>query len=97
MVYYAQVYSQEDTSKMPLELANALSHERESVDDPEIRKQALEAIYLISLQVKIPILHILCMHLNDHFIFPFCTVYIWLLDIIFKRNLLCCRSSSVMV
>lgn len=45
-----KVYSQEDTSKMPLELANALSHERESVDDPEIRKQALEAIYLISLQ-----------------------------------------------
>jgi len=48
----AQVYSQEDISKMPLELGNALSHERESVDDPEIRKQALEAIYLISLQVK---------------------------------------------
>lgn len=47
-----QVYSQEDTSKMPLELGNALSHERESVDDPEIRKQALEAIYLIALQVK---------------------------------------------
>lgn len=45
-----KVYSQEDTSKMPLELGNALSHEREPVDDPEIRKQALEAIYLIALQ-----------------------------------------------
>ncbi|ONK75453.1 uncharacterized protein A4U43_C03F17000 [Asparagus officinalis] len=45
-----KVYSQEDTSKMPLELGNALSHDRESVDDPEIRKQALEAIYLISMQ-----------------------------------------------
>lgn len=37
---------------MPLELGNALSHEREPVDDPEIRVQALEAIYLIALQVK---------------------------------------------
>ncbi|KAJ6852113.1 protein HGH1-like protein isoform X2 [Iris pallida] len=45
-----KVYSLEDTSKMPLELGNALSHEREPVDDPEIRKQALEAIYLIALQ-----------------------------------------------
>ncbi|KAG6525364.1 protein HGH1 homolog [Zingiber officinale] len=45
-----KVYSEQDTSKMPHELGNALSHEREPVDDPEIRKQALEAIYLISLQ-----------------------------------------------
>ncbi|XP_010926545.2 uncharacterized protein [Elaeis guineensis] len=45
-----KVYSEEDRSKMPLELGNALSHEREPVNDPEIRKQALEAIYLISLQ-----------------------------------------------
>lgn len=37
---------------MPLELGNALSHEREPVNDPEIRKRALEAIYLISLQVR---------------------------------------------
>ncbi|KAH0452762.1 hypothetical protein IEQ34_017086 [Dendrobium chrysotoxum] len=43
-------YSEQDTAKMPLELANALSHEREPVDDPEIRKQALEALYLIALQ-----------------------------------------------
>ncbi|XP_020575616.1 protein HGH1 homolog [Phalaenopsis equestris] len=43
-------YSEEDTAKMPLELANVLSHEREPVDDPEIRKQALEALYLIALQ-----------------------------------------------
>lgn len=47
----SQVYSQEDTSKMPLEIGNALSHDREPVDDPEIRVQALEAIYLITLQV----------------------------------------------
>ena len=37
---------------MPLELGNVLSHEREPVDDPDIRVQALEAIYLIALQVK---------------------------------------------
>lgn len=36
---------------MPLELGTALSIEREPVSDPEIRIQALEAIYLISLQV----------------------------------------------
>ncbi|RWV78308.1 hypothetical protein GW17_00060740 [Ensete ventricosum] len=45
------VYSEQDISKMPPELGNALSHERETVDDPEIRKQSLEALYLISLQV----------------------------------------------
>ncbi|XP_077250015.1 ARM repeat superfamily protein isoform X2 [Tasmannia lanceolata] len=45
-----KVYSDQDTSKMPLELGSALSHEREPVDDPEIRIQALEAVYLISLQ-----------------------------------------------
>ncbi|CAA6665164.1 unnamed protein product [Spirodela intermedia] len=45
-----KIYSQEDTSKMPLELATPLSIEREAIDDPEIRIQALEAIYLISLQ-----------------------------------------------
>lgn len=47
-----QAYREEDTSKMPLELGNVLSHEREPVDDPDIRVQALEAIYLIALQVK---------------------------------------------
>lgn len=45
-----KVYSEQDTSKMPLELGTVLSIEREPVVDPEIRIQALEAIYLISLQ-----------------------------------------------
>ncbi|KAK6931222.1 Protein HGH1 N-terminal [Dillenia turbinata] len=46
----SKIYSEEDTSKMPLELGTALSIEREAIVDPEIRVQALEAIYLISLQ-----------------------------------------------
>lgn len=37
---------------MPLELGAALAIEREPVDDPEIRIQALEAIHLIALQVN---------------------------------------------
>lgn len=37
---------------MPLELGSALSIEREPVEDPEIRVQLLEAIYLIALQVQ---------------------------------------------
>ncbi|KAL3511133.1 hypothetical protein ACH5RR_030534 [Cinchona calisaya] len=45
-----KIYSEQDTSKMPLELASALSIEREPVADPEIRVQALEAIYLLVLQ-----------------------------------------------
>ncbi|KAI3696407.1 hypothetical protein L1987_79421 [Smallanthus sonchifolius] len=45
-----KVYNEQDTSKMPLELGSALSIEREPVTDPEIRIQALEAIYLITLQ-----------------------------------------------
>ncbi|KAI4314168.1 hypothetical protein L6164_027103 [Bauhinia variegata] len=45
-----KIYNEQDTSKMPLELGTALSIEREPVDDPEIRIQALEAIYLIVLQ-----------------------------------------------
>ncbi|XP_074274575.1 uncharacterized protein LOC141598729 isoform X2 [Silene latifolia] len=45
-----KVYSQEDTSKMPSELASALSIEREPVTDTEVRVQAIEAIYLIVLQ-----------------------------------------------
>jgi hypothetical protein len=48
-----QIYSEEDRLKMPLELANALSHEREAVDDSEIREQALEAIYMIVMQVSL--------------------------------------------
>ncbi|KAG5604122.1 hypothetical protein H5410_025614 [Solanum commersonii] len=48
--FAAWVYSEEDTRKMPLELASALSIEREPVTDPEIRVQALEAIYLLILQ-----------------------------------------------
>jgi hypothetical protein len=46
-----QIYSEEDRSKMPLELSSALSHEREAVEDSEIRQQTLEAIYMIVLQV----------------------------------------------
>ena len=53
LVPSAQIYGEQDTSKMPLELGSALSIERESIKDPEIRVQALEAIYLIVLQVKI--------------------------------------------
>ncbi|KAL5540372.1 hypothetical protein UlMin_045217 [Ulmus minor] len=45
-----KIYREEDTSKMPLELSSVLSIEREAVVDPEIRVQALEAIYLIVLQ-----------------------------------------------
>ena len=46
-----QIYSEEDRSKMPLELSSALSHDREAVEDSEIRQQTLEAIYMIVLQV----------------------------------------------
>lgn len=52
LVASGQVYKEEDTSKIPLELASALRIEREPVDDPEIRIQALESIYLITLQVR---------------------------------------------
>ncbi|KAB1999813.1 hypothetical protein E1A91_D12G189900v1 [Gossypium mustelinum] len=45
-----KIYGEQDTSKMPLELGSALSIDREPVKDPEIRVQALEAIYLIALQ-----------------------------------------------
>ncbi|KAG8475653.1 hypothetical protein CXB51_032628 [Gossypium anomalum] len=45
-----KIYGEHDTSKMPLELGSALSIDRERVKDPEIRVQALEAIYLIALQ-----------------------------------------------
>lgn len=61
LIDQVQVYSEQDISKMPLELGNALSHEREPVDDPEIRKQSLEALYLISLQVRpLPMTNDLC-------------------------------------
>ncbi|KAJ6884818.1 protein HGH1 [Populus alba x Populus x berolinensis] len=45
-----KIYSEQDTSKMPLELGSALSIEREPWDDPEIRVEALESIYLIIVQ-----------------------------------------------
>ncbi|KAL8550317.1 hypothetical protein ACS0TY_008950 [Phlomoides rotata] len=45
-----KIYSEQDTAKMPLELRSALSIEREAVTDPEIRVQALDAIYLLALQ-----------------------------------------------
>lgn len=45
-----KVYSEQDILKMPLELGSALKIEREPVDDPEIRVQALESIYMITLQ-----------------------------------------------
>uniref|UniRef100_A0A7N0UJU1 Protein HGH1 homolog n=1 Tax=Kalanchoe fedtschenkoi TaxID=63787 RepID=A0A7N0UJU1_KALFE len=45
-----KIYSEQDTAKMPLELGTALSIEREAEDDPEIRTQTLEAIYMILLQ-----------------------------------------------
>ncbi|XP_054792108.1 uncharacterized protein LOC129297792 isoform X5 [Prosopis cineraria] len=48
-----KLYSEQDTSKMPLELGTALSIEREPVTDADIRIQALEAIYLIVLQVNL--------------------------------------------
>ncbi|XP_040383865.1 protein HGH1 homolog [Oryza brachyantha] len=45
-----KIYGEDDRSKMPPELANVLSHEREAVENSEIRQQALEAIYMIVLQ-----------------------------------------------
>ncbi|KAK2991389.1 hypothetical protein RJ640_007853, partial [Escallonia rubra] len=45
-----KVYSEQDTSKMPLEIGSVLSIDREVVDDPDIRVQALEAIYMLTLQ-----------------------------------------------
>ncbi|KAG5233315.1 protein HGH [Salix suchowensis] len=45
-----KIYSEQETSKMPLELGSALSIEREPWDDPEFRVEALESIYLIIVQ-----------------------------------------------
>ncbi|CAN0925991.1 Origin of replication complex subunit 6, partial [Linum grandiflorum] len=44
------IYSKEDVSKMPAEVSSALSIEREPWDDPDIRVQALEAIYFVIMQ-----------------------------------------------
>ncbi|KAI5055608.1 hypothetical protein GOP47_0029129 [Adiantum capillus-veneris] len=44
-----QVYSKEDTCKMPLELANPLSHEHEPEKESSVRIEAAEALYLIAL------------------------------------------------
>ncbi|MCO5564925.1 hypothetical protein L7F22_018595 [Adiantum nelumboides] len=44
-----QVYTKEDTCKMPLELANPLSHEREPEKESCVRIEAAEALYLIAL------------------------------------------------
>jgi hypothetical protein len=57
-----QIYSEEDASKMPLELGNVLSFEREPWDDPEIRVETLESIYLITVQVK---LQLFCFSFSD--------------------------------
>ncbi|KAJ8760843.1 hypothetical protein K2173_021881 [Erythroxylum novogranatense] len=45
-----KIYNKDDTSKMPPELSSALSIDREAWNDPEIRVQALDAIYMIILQ-----------------------------------------------
>lgn len=63
-----QVYSEQDTSKMPLELGSALSIDREAVDDPEIRVQVLDAIYMITVQVKFIINYNACMFFSDRYV-----------------------------
>ncbi|XP_073032435.1 uncharacterized protein [Primulina eburnea] len=45
-----KIYSEQDISKMPPELGSALSIERETVANPDIRVQTLDSIYLINLQ-----------------------------------------------
>ncbi|XP_075496299.1 uncharacterized protein LOC142533426 [Primulina tabacum] len=45
-----KIYSEQDISKMPPELGSALSIERETVANPDIRVQTLDSIYLIILQ-----------------------------------------------
>ncbi|BBN16642.1 hypothetical protein MPTK1_7g08110 [Marchantia polymorpha subsp. ruderalis] len=45
-----RAYSEEDTDKMPLELATPLSFERDGEDDPQVRIEAADALYLIALQ-----------------------------------------------
>ncbi|XP_073130700.1 uncharacterized protein [Henckelia pumila] len=45
-----KIYSEQDISKMPPELGSALSIERETVANPDIRVQALDSIYLLVLQ-----------------------------------------------
>ncbi|KAL3682274.1 hypothetical protein R1sor_000296 [Riccia sorocarpa] len=45
-----RAYSEEDTAKMPLELATPLSFERAPEEDPQVRIEAADALYLIALQ-----------------------------------------------
>ncbi|CAM6106236.1 unnamed protein product [Calypogeia fissa] len=45
-----EAYSEEDTSKMPAELATPLSFERDAEEDPQVRIEAAEALYLLALQ-----------------------------------------------
>ncbi|KAL2611071.1 hypothetical protein R1flu_022763 [Riccia fluitans] len=45
-----RAYREEDTSKMPLELATPLSFERDAEEDPQVRIEAADALYLIALQ-----------------------------------------------
>lgn len=60
---------------MPLELGSALSIERETVEDPEIRIEALEAIYLIALQVKaMSFLEVTWINLEFHLLLVFLAV-----------------------
>lgn len=69
LINFMQIYCEEDRSKMPLELGTALSIEREPVNDPEIRIQALEAIYLIILQVNLDVLLTLFSLILFHFLY----------------------------
>uniref|UniRef100_A0A0D9XJN6 Protein HGH1 N-terminal domain-containing protein n=1 Tax=Leersia perrieri TaxID=77586 RepID=A0A0D9XJN6_9ORYZ len=46
----SKIYGEDDRAKMPPGLANALSNEREPVENSEIRQKALQAIYKIILQ-----------------------------------------------
>lgn len=87
-VVIMQIYSEEDRSKMPLELGTALSIEREPVNDPEIRTQALEAIYLIILQVNLNVQNIvwlLIKWLHLYFIYIMIGSYSRVFDMI-SRN-----------
>lgn len=39
---------------MPAELATPLSFERDAEEDPQVRIEAAEALYLLALQVSFP-------------------------------------------
>ncbi|KAJ7567509.1 hypothetical protein O6H91_02G151000 [Diphasiastrum complanatum] len=45
-----RVYDKDETSKMPPELANPLGYEREPEVDPQVRIEALDALYLLVMQ-----------------------------------------------